>query len=59
MTYASTRRWQRLVLTSTLLFSLGGCLGPNPGFFITSAAANATIMTLVSGWVNSVLNADQ
>lgn len=59
MTHASTRRWQKLIITGTLLFGLGGCLGPNPGFFITTAASNAAIMTLVSGWVNGVINADQ
>lgn len=58
MTHASTRRWQGLAITCTLLFGLNGCLGPNPGFFITSAAANATIMTLVSGWVNGLVNAE-
>ena len=32
----------------------GGCLGPNPGFFIGTSVANATISTLVSTCLNSL-----
>ncbi len=44
-----------LILGGAVLFQLGGCLGPNPGFFISTSVANATISTLVSAFVNGLL----
>ena len=38
-----------------MLVGLGGCLGPNPGFFIGSSVANATITTLVNTFLSRVL----
>jgi len=45
-----------LLVGGALLFQFGGCLGPNPGFFISSAAANATISTLVGSLIGGVLS---
>lgn len=50
-----SNRWLQLALSGTLLFALGGCLGPNPGFFITTSVANATIMNLVNRFLSNVL----
>ena len=50
-------RWMRVLVPGAVLMGLGGCLGPNPGFFITSAAANATIMNLVNAFLNGTLGA--
>ena len=49
----------RLAVPGAFLFALGGCLGPNPGFFISTSAANATISTLVSTLIGSALSAGQ
>lgn len=38
-----------------VLLGAGGCLGPNPLFFIGSSAANVTIMRLVNTLLDSVL----
>lgn len=43
------------LLSGAVLLNLGGCLGPNPGFFVSTSAANATIMTLVSSFWNNIL----
>jgi len=45
-----------LAASGAILFGLGGCLGPNPGFFISSSAANSAISTLVSSFVSAALN---
>lgn len=45
----------RAVLAGVGLLVLGGCLGPNPGFFIASAAASATIFNFVQRFWNTVL----
>ena len=47
----------RLVASGAVLAALGGCLGPNPGFFISSSVANATIFNLVQRFWNAVLGA--
>lgn len=47
-------RHLRLVIPGALLVGLGGCLGPNPGFFISTSAANAAIMTVVSSFLNNL-----
>ena len=38
-----------------VLLGFGGCLGPNPLFFVGSSAANVTIMRLVNVLLDSVL----
>ncbi len=48
-------RWLPLVIPGALLFGVGGCLGPNPGFFISTSAANAAIMTLVNTVLTNAL----
>ncbi len=48
-------KWMRLLLVGGVMFQIGGCLGPNPGFFIGTSAANATIMNIVSVLFSSVL----
>ncbi len=49
------RRWMKLVIPGVVLFQLGGCLGPNPGFFISTSAANAAIMTIVNTFLSGLL----
>ena len=55
MRFVRSHRYLHLVLPGTLLFGLGGCLGPNPGFFISSSVANATIMNLVNAFLRNIL----
>ena len=38
-----------------VLFGFGGCLGPNPLFFLSTSAANATVMRLVNTLLDSIL----
>ena len=45
----------KLLLVGGVMFQIGGCLGPNPGFFISTSAANATIMNIISALFNSLL----
>ena len=45
----------KLLLFGGVVFQIGGCLGPNPGFFIGTSAANATIMNIVSALFNNLL----
>lgn len=45
----------RLILPAMAVFQLSGCLGPNPGFFISTSVANATISTLVSTILKALL----
>ncbi len=47
----------RIVLAGAALLALGGCLGPNPGFFVSSSVANATIFNFVQRFWNAVLGA--
>lgn len=52
-------RFQRrfgLILGGAVLLQFGGCLGPNPGFFIGTSVANATISTLVGTFLNSLFD---
>ena len=44
-----------LILGGAVLLQFGGCLGPNPGFFISTSVANATISTLVNTFLTSLL----
>ena len=48
-------RWLRLFLPGTVMFGLSGCLGPNPGFFISTNAAGAAIFTLVNSFLADAL----
>ena len=43
-------------LAGSSLMALGGCLGPNPGFFVSTTAANAAISTIVSTFVGNAIN---
>ncbi|MCH7814472.1 MAG: hypothetical protein IID40_10685 [Planctomycetes bacterium] len=45
----------RLAAPAALFFAAGGCLGPNPGFFISTSAANTTISTLVNVFLGNAL----
>ena len=56
MSFRYCRKWMHLVASGAILVGLGGCLGPNPGFFISSAAANTTISTLVNSFLSTALN---
>ena len=48
-------RWMKLLLVGGVMFQIGGCVGPNPGFFISTSVANATIMNIVGALFNSLL----
>ena len=48
-------RWIRLFVPGAVLFGFSGCLGPNPGFFVSTSVANATISTLVNALLTNVL----
>lgn len=53
-------KWKRrmgMLIAVAALIGSGGCLGPNPLFFITSTAATATIMRLVNTILDGVLAA--
>ena len=56
MRFSLSKKWMQLAASGAVLFGLGGCLGPNPGFFISSSAANTTISTLVSSFLSAALN---
>ncbi len=47
--------WLRAAVPGGILLALGGCLGPNPGFFISTSIANATISNLVSTLLKNLL----
>ena len=47
--------WLRAAVPGGILMAFGGCLGPNPGFFISTSVANATISTLVSTLLSNLL----
>lgn len=55
MKAAQRHFWLRAAVPGGILLALGGCLGPNPGFFISTSVANATIATLVSTLLNNLL----
>ena len=55
MRFSRSRKWIHLVASGALLFGLAGCLGPNPGFFISSSVANASISTLVNLFLSGAL----
>ena len=48
-------RLMRLLLVGGVVFQIGGCVGPNPGFFISTSVANATIMNIIGALFNSLL----
>ncbi|MCH8851562.1 MAG: hypothetical protein IID41_02805 [Planctomycetes bacterium] len=48
-------RWMKLLLAGGVVFQIGGCVGPNPGFFISTSVANATIMNIVGALFSSLL----
>ncbi len=48
-------KWMKLLVVGGVMFQIGGCLGPNPAFFISTSAANATIMNIVSALFNSLI----
>ncbi len=48
-------RWMKLLLVGGVMFQIGGCVGPNPGFFISTSVASATIMNIVGALFNSLL----
>lgn len=56
MRFSLSKKWMHLAASGAVLFGLGGCLGPNPGFFISSSVANTTISTLVSSFLSAALN---
>ena len=45
----------RLAVLGCALLSLSGCVGPNPGFFVATSAANAAISTLVGSFLTNTL----
>lgn len=49
------KRWFQTAVPGALLLGLAGCLGPNPGFFISSSVANASIFTLVNTFLSNAL----
>ena len=55
MRFYRVRKWIHLAASGALLFGLGGCLGPNPGFFVSSSVANASIFTLVNSFLSGAL----
>lgn len=55
MNKARREFWLRAAVPGSILLALGGCLGPNPGFFISTSVANATISTLVSTLLSNLL----
>ncbi len=55
MKHSRLFQWSRLVCSGALLFGLGGCLGPNPGFFVSTSAANAAISSLVKALLDNLL----
>ena len=50
-----TKLGLRIAVPGAVLSGLGGCLGPNPGFFISSSVANASISTLVNAFLSNAL----
>ncbi len=48
-------RWLKLMLIGGVMLQIGGCLGPNPGFFVSTSVANATIMNIVGAIFSGLL----
>lgn len=48
-------RWSKIIIPCVALMLSTGCLGPNPLFFVTSSAVNASIMNLVNQFFNTVI----
>ncbi len=48
-------KWLRLLLVGGVVLQIGGCIGPNPGFFISTSVANATIMNIVGAIFGGLL----
>ena len=48
-------KWMKLLLVGGVMLQLGGCVGPNPGFFISTSVANAAIMNIVSALFSGLL----
>ncbi len=44
-----------LLLVGGVMLQFGGCVGPNPGFFISTSVANASIMNIVSAFFSTLL----
>ncbi len=51
----SINRWLKALGAGVLLVGAGGCLGPNPLFFVTTSAASATIMRVVNMLFDNLL----
>jgi len=49
-------RWAYLLIPGAFMMQLGGCLGPNPGFFVSSTVAGTTISALTNAILNNLLN---
>ena len=48
-------KWLRLMLVGGVMLQIGGCIGPNPGFFVSTSIANATIMNIVGAIFSGLL----
>ena len=48
-------KWMKLLVVGGVMVQIGGCVGPNPGFFISTSVANATIMNIVGALFSSLL----
>ncbi|MCH8854603.1 MAG: hypothetical protein IID41_18400 [Planctomycetes bacterium] len=48
-------KWLRLILVGGAMLQIGGCIGPNPGFFLSTSVANATIMNIVGAIFSGLL----
>lgn len=48
-------KWLRLMLVGGVMLQVGGCIGPNPGFFVSTSVANATIMNIVGAIFSGLL----
>lgn len=52
-----TTHWLRIAVPGAVLLQFGGCLGPNPGFFVSTSAANASIMFFVQQFWRGLIGA--
>ncbi len=48
-------KWLRLMLVGGVMLQIGGCIGPNPGFFVSTSVANATIMNIIGAIFSGLL----
>jgi len=53
--FSRSGKWIHLTASGAFLFGLAGCLGPNPGFFVSSYGANAAIFTVVNSLLSDAL----